>query len=232
VVLLPAAECLSNSYFCTQYVTDPYNRPVILADLSEHVSLVARSVAIALIIAVPLALAVRRHPAARAAAIAFSGLLYTIPSVAAFALLVPFLHTQHDTAVVIVLSAYALLIVLRNVLVGLDAVPAEAVEAARGMGFGRWRIIARVELPLAVPSIMAGVRVATVSTIGITAIAAVVGFGGLGQLLTQAQFGHPPFHAEITTALVLSVALAVVADLLLLGIQRLLTGWQRTGRRA
>lgn len=233
MLLLPAENCLvSNDYVCGKYFDDPFRRHAILTDLTEHVSLVARSVVFALVIAVPLALAVRHSRAARAIAIGFTGFLYTIPSVAAFALLLPFLGTAHDTAVVIVLTAYALLIVLRNTLVGLDGVPPDAVEAARGMGFGRWRIVARVELPLALPSIVAGVRIATVSTIGITAIAAVVGYGGLGQLLFQAQTAHPPFHAEITVALALTVALAVFADVLLLLVQRLLTRWQRPGRPA
>lgn len=233
MLLSPAGSCLTqNAYYCPKYFADPFRRHDILTALTEHVSLVARSIAFGVLIAVPLALLVRRHPLARGAALAFTGLLYTIPSVAAFALLLPFLGTAHDTAVVIVLTAYALLIILRNVLVGLDGVPPDAVEAARGMGFGRGRIVARVELPLALPSIVAGVRIATVSTIGITAIAAVVGYGGLGQLLLEGQEAHPQFHAEVATALVLTVALAVVADLLLLAVQRVLTRWQRAGRSA
>jgi osmoprotectant transport system permease protein len=231
MLLLPAANCLvSNDYYCPAFFTNSFRRHDILTDLSEHVSLVARSVVLALLIAVPLALLVRRSPWARAVAIGVTGLLYTIPSVAAFALLLPFLGPQHDTAVVIVLTAYALLIVLRNVLVGLDGVPPETVEAARGMGMGRARIIMRVELPLALPAIVAGVRIATVSTIGIAAIAAVIGYGGLGQLLLEGQQAHPQLHAEIATALVLTVALAVVADVLLLLLQRVLTRWQRLGR--
>ncbi len=233
MLLLPTGNCLvQNAYYCPKYFTDPFRRHDILTALTEHVSLVVRSIALALAIAVPLALAVRAHPGARAVALGFSGLLYTIPSVAAFALLLPFLGTRHDTAVVVVLTAYALLIVLRNVLVGLDGVPPETVEAAHGLGFSRWRVITRVELPLALPSIVAGVRIATVSTIGIAAVAAVIGYGGLGQLLQQGQEAHPQFHAEIATALVLAVLLAVVADLLLLAVQRRLTRWQRAGRSA
>ncbi len=228
-MLLQSSGC-GNGYFCFGEVfDDPFRRHDILSDLGEHVSLVVRAVVIALVISVPLALLVRRSAVARGLALGFTGLLYTIPSVAAFALLLPF-FPQNDVAVVIALVAYALLILLRNTLVGLDGVPAEAVEAARGMGYGRMRVVLRVELPLALPSILAGIRIATVSTIGITAIAAVIGYGGLGQVLQNGQSATPPFHAEIMAALLMIVALAVVADLALLTVQRVLTRWQRVGK--
>lgn len=228
MLLLPRGNCLAdNAYWCPKYFTNSYNRHTILSALSEHVSLVARSVAIALVLALVVALLVRRSRVARAASIGVANLLYTIPSVAAFALLSSFLDPRHDTGAVIVLTAYNLIVLLRNVLVGLDTVPADVVEAARGMGYGRLRMVTRVELPLALPSILAGVRIATVSTIGITTVAALLGFGGLGGLLIAGLNGHPPFHAEIFTALVLCIALAVVAEVVLLAAERWLTPWRR-----
>lgn len=228
MLLLPRGNCLAdNAYWCPAYFTNHYNRHTILSALSEHVSLVARSVAIALVLAVVVALLVRRSRVARAGSIGVANLLYTIPSVAAFALLSSFLDPRHDTGAVIVLTAYNLILLLRNVLVGLDTVPAEVVEAARGLGYGRFRLVTRVELPLALPSIVAGVRLATVSTIGITTVAALLGFGGLGGLLVAGLNAHPPFHAEIFTALVLCIALAVVAEVVLLVLERQLSPWRR-----
>ncbi|HEX7355749.1 MAG TPA: ABC transporter permease [Mycobacteriales bacterium] len=228
MLLLPRGNCLAdNAYWCPAYFTNHYNRHTILSALSEHVSLVARSVAIALVLSLVIALLVRRSTVARAGSIGVANLLYTIPSVAAFALLSSFLDPRHDTGAVIVLTAYNLILLLRNVLVGLDTVPEDVVEAARGLGYGRFRLVTRVELPLALPSIVAGVRLATVSTIGITTVAALLGFGGLGGLLVAGLNAHPPFHAEIFTALVLCIALAVVSEVVLLLVERWLSPWRR-----
>ncbi len=233
MLLTPQSNCLvDNSYWCPAYFTEKYNRHDILSALHEHVSLVIRSVAIALVIAIVVALLVRRSRVARAAALALANVLYTIPSLAAFALLSAVFSPKKDTGAVIVLTAYNLIVLLRNVLVGLDGVPAEVVDAATGMGYGRWRIVWRVELPLALPAIVAGLRIATVSTIGITSVAALLGFGGLGTLFNNGLNAHPPFHAEYFTAFVLSVALALVAEVVLLLAERLLTPWQSRGRSA
>lgn len=222
--LLAAGGCLrQNAYFCAEYYHE--YKDSIYAALHVHVSLTVRSVLLALAIALPLAVAVRRRPRLRTAALGVSGTLYTIPSVAAFALLLPIFGPTNDTAPLIALTSYNLLALLRNVLVGLDEVPAEVREAARGMGFGSLRMLWRVELPLAVPAIVAGVRIATVSTIALATVGAVVGFGGLGQLLYTAQ--QSSFHAQIVAALGLCVLLAVVAELLLLGLTRLVTPWRR-----
>lgn len=231
---LSVGNCLTqDAYFCPKYFDDPYRRATILADLRTHVSVVAQAVVLGLVIAVPLALAVRRRRIGRGLAIGTTGVLYTVPSVAAFAVLSVYLPPPHDYAVVVVLTAYALLILLRNTLAGLDGVPPETVEAARGLGFSRTRTVLRVELPLALPSIVAGLRIATVSTIGITAVGSLFGLGGLGQLIYEGQNDSGvPFHPEIATGLVLSVVLALVADGLLLGVQRALSRWQRAGRQA
>jgi osmoprotectant transport system permease protein len=229
VVLLASGGCLAdNAYWCPDYFTNKYQRRTILTALGEHVSLVVRSVLIALVVSVVVALLVRRSRLARGLSISVANLLYTIPSVAAFALLSTVFDPRHDTAAVIVLTAYNLVVLLRNVLVGLDGVPPDVVEAARGMGFSRTRIITRVELPLALPTIVAGVRIATVSTIGITTVAALLGLGGLGGLLIAGLNAHPPFHAQIFTALVLCILLAVVAEVVLLLVERLLSPWRRS----
>jgi len=233
VLFLSSGDCLAeNAYWCPKYFTNKYNRHDILTALGEHVSLVARSVAIALVIAVVVGLAVRRSTLARGAAIAVANLLYTIPSVAAFALLSTVFDPRHDTGAVIVLTAYNLVVLLRNVLVGLDGVPAEVVDAASGLGYGRWRIVWRIELPLALPSIVAGVRIATVSTIGITAVAALLGYGGLGGLFVQGLNSHPPFHAEYFTAFLLLLIIAVIAEVVLLVAERVLAPWRGKGRSA
>jgi osmoprotectant transport system permease protein len=128
--------------------------------------------------------------------------------------------------VLIGLVMYALLILVRNILAGLDGVPAEVKEAAEGMGYGRARMLWRVELPVALPTIMAGVRVATVSTVALVTVGVIVGYGGLGTLILRG-FGSF-YRAEIVTASVLTVALGLALDLLLAVATRLMTPWSRS----
>jgi osmoprotectant transport system permease protein len=128
--------------------------------------------------------------------------------------------------VVIGLTGYTLLVLVRNVLAGLAGVPEDVVEAARGMGLGPVRMFLRVQLPLALPTILAGVRVATVSTVALVTVGVVVSNGGLGQLIFEG-FNNNLYRAQILTASLLCVLLAAVADLLLLGLERLLTPWVR-----
>jgi osmoprotectant transport system permease protein len=128
--------------------------------------------------------------------------------------------------VIVALTAYNLLILVRNVLTGLRGVPDEAKEAATGMGFGAVRRIFRVELPLALPSITAGLRIATVNTVALVTIGFAVGHGGLGALITQG-YKNNLYRQQVMTGIVLTVLLALVLDLLLLLVQRLLTRWQR-----
>jgi osmoprotectant transport system permease protein len=153
-----------------------------------------------------------------------AGALYAIPSLALFVALQPSLGLNARTAEV-GLTMYALMIVLRNIITGLDGVPDDVREAARGMGYSAPRLLVQVELPIALPAIVAGLRVATVSTIGLATIGAYVGSGGLGALILE---GFNNFYrAEIMTASILCVLLAVVADALFVVVQRLLTPWAR-----
>ncbi|MFG2095960.1 ABC transporter permease [Streptomyces sp. NPDC048612] len=134
------------------------------------------------------------------------------------------------TLVVVGLALYSLTLLVRNLLAGLDGVPAEAREAARGMGYGPTRRLLTVELPLALPAAMAGLRIATVSAVALTTVGAIVGYGGLGNLIYTGM--NTFFKAQVLTASVLCVLIAVVFDLLLLGVERLLTPWRRASRRA
>ncbi|MFE1343751.1 ABC transporter permease [Streptomyces sp. NPDC058757] len=220
---MSAPNCLvGNDWFCGEYLRT--RREELTDALVQHIGLTAASVAIALLVAVPLALLVRARPRLAAPVLGLTTLLYTVPSLAMFSLLLPVFGLS-SALVVTGLVLYALTILVRNALAGLEAVPAETREAARGLGFGPWRLLWQVELPLALPVLMAGVRMATVSTIALTTIGSVVGRGGLGNLIEDALPTF--FKAQVLAASVLCVLLAVVADLLLLGVQRLLTPWSR-----
>ncbi len=198
----------------------------IAAATRQHVELTLIAVALGLAISFPLALAARRWPRWQTPVLGGTGVLYTIPSLALFALLVPWTGLSRTTSE-IGLVGYTLLILVRNILAGLDAVPEDVREAAQGMGFTRRRQLLRIELPLAVPSIMAGVRIATVTTIGLVTVTALIGQGGLGQLILEGLIRD--FRTPLVVGSVLSVALAVAADLGLAGVERLVTPWARTG---
>ncbi len=220
---MSASNCLvANDWICGEYLRT--RREELTDALVQHIGLTAASVAIALLVAVPLALLVRARPRLATPVLGLTTLLYTVPSLAMFSLLLPVFGLS-SALVVTGLVLYALTILVRNALAGLEAVPAETREAARGLGFGPWRLLCQVELPLALPVLMAGVRMATVSTIALTTIGSVVGRGGLGNLIEDALPTF--FKAQVLAASVLCVLLAVVADLLLLGVQRLLTPWSR-----
>jgi osmoprotectant transport system permease protein len=198
--------------------------PLVLAALVEHVQLTAIAVGAGLVISVPLGVLAHRLGARRIAALGFFGAFYTIPSIALFALLIPFTGLSGTTAE-IPLIGYNVLILVRNVLVGLDSVPLDVLEAADGMGYRSVARLVRVELPLALPSIFAGLRVATVSTIGIVTITAVIGLGGLGALIYKGLVES--FHTPLVVATALSIALAIVADLAVAGVQRIAVPWAR-----
>jgi osmoprotectant transport system permease protein len=213
-----------NPWLSWTYVQD--HADDLLAAGREHLLITVASVALAMVVAVPLALLVRRYRRLRGPVLALGGVLYTIPALALVGLLWPVFGLS-PTTVVISLAVYALLVVLRNTLVGLDGVPPDVVDAARGMGFGRRRLLWTVELPLALPAILAGVRLATVSTVGLVTIGALVGHGGFGTLILGG-FIDNFYHAQIMTATLLTVALAVVLEGLLLLVERGLTPWSRT----
>ncbi|MCU1600558.1 MAG: ABC-type proline/glycine betaine transport system, permease component [Frankiales bacterium] len=201
------------------------NQDLLKTATKEHVQLVLSSVGLGLLISLPLAVLVRGKRRVTGLLLGATGVLYTIPSLALFGLLAPITGLTLKTAV-IALTAYSLLILVRNVLSGLDGVSAEVREAARGMGMGRLRMLLTVELPLASPSILAGVRVATVSNVALATVGVVVAHGGLGTVIFRG-FRSNFYRAEIMTGTLLCVALAIVAEVLFLGIERLVTPWAR-----
>ena len=213
---------LTNEWLCWQYVTDRQDE--IVEATVEHVAITVASVLLGLLIAFPLALLARRLPRLESAILGVSTGLYTIPSLALFPLLVPFTGLTPAT-VVIGLALYALTILVRAMLEGLRAVPAEVRESATGLGYGAARLLFRVDLPLAVPVIMAGLRVATVSTVALTTVGSLVSYGGLGNLIKDGVDTN--VRAELFTAAVLCVVLAVLLDAVIVLAQRMLTPWTR-----
>nr|WP_157165215.1 ABC transporter permease [Streptomyces typhae] len=202
-------------------------REILVDAVLQHLELTALSVAVALAIALPLAVLARRWVLAAGPVLALTTVLYTIPSLAMFSLLLP-VYGLSSTLVVAGLVLYSLTLLVRNILAGLRAVPEETRQAARGMGYGPIRLLLTVELPLALPAAMAGLRIATVSAVSLATVGAIVGFGGLGNLIYSGMNTY--FKAQVLTASVLCVVVAVLADLLLLGVQRLLTPWTRAVR--
>jgi osmoprotectant transport system permease protein len=192
--------------------------------LTEHVELLFLTLFFGLLIAVPLGLLSARYRRLYGPVLAVTGVMYTIPSLAAFALLLPITGLSQKTAV-IPLTGYTLLILIRNVVTGLDSVPDDVKDAARGMGYSPARQLLRVELPLALPAIIAGIRIATVTIIGLIAVTALIGQGGLGSLMIDGF--KRDFRTPLTVGIVLSLALAIIADLLLVGVLRVATPWRR-----
>jgi osmoprotectant transport system permease protein len=213
---------LTNEWICGQYLQD---RQSELVDATvEHIAITVISVLVGVVIAFPLALLARRLPRLESTILGVSTGIYTIPSLALFPLLVPFTGLS-PTTVVIGLALYALTILVRAMLEGLRAVPAEVRESATGLGYGPTKLLFRVELPLALPVIMAGLRVATVSTVALTTVGSLVAYGGLGNLIKDGV--NTNFRAELFSAAVLCVLLAIVLDVLIVLMQRLLTPWTR-----
>ncbi|MEI6622400.1 MAG: ABC transporter permease [Actinomycetes bacterium] len=223
-VIVPAP----NPWFSWSYVTSHIDQ--LMQAGKEHVLLTVTAVLLAVVIALPLAVLVRRYPRLEGPVLAVSGVLYTIPSLALISVLWPLFGLSPWT-VVVALAIYALLVVLRNTVVGLKGVPGEAVDAARGMGFSKSRILLQVEFPLATPTILAGIRVAAVTTVGLVTIGALVGYGGFGSLIYSG-FLQNFWHAQIMTATIACVLLAIVVEVLLQIAERLLTPWARSRRES
>ena len=198
--------------------------PEVLTAFWEHVELTVIAVAVGLVIAVPLGVLAHRAGPLRLTVLAVFGAFYTIPSLALFAALVPYTGLSGTTAE-IPLIGYNVLILVRNVLVGLDEVPKDVLDAADGMGYRSRAKLLQVELPLALPSIFAGLRIAVVSTIGLVTITAIIGLGGLGALIYQGLIQS--FHTPLVVGMTLSIVFAVVADLLAAGAQRIAVPWTR-----
>lgn len=198
------------------------NTDLIGDALWTHVKLSVIAVVAGLVISVPLGVLAHRRRRLLGPVLGVSGVLYTIPALAAFALLIPYTGGG-DLTVVIPLTSYTLLILVRNVVTGLEGVPEEVRESAVAMGMGPTRLLMRVELPLALPALFAGLRIAMVTTIGMLTIAALVGLGGLGQLIMIGL--NRPIRTAVTAGAVLSIVLAILADIGLAGMQRLFTPW-------
>jgi osmoprotectant transport system permease protein len=193
--------------------------------VGEHLWLTFLAVGFGLVLSFPLSIYAYRHPRTYPPITWVTGLLYTIPSLALFALLVPFTGLSTLTAEIGLVS-YTLLILIRNTVSGLAAVPDDVKESARGMGLTDRQILWRVELPLSIPVVIAGIRIAAVTTIGLVTVTALIGQGGLGALMLG---GFRRLYPQIVilVAVALSVLLAVATDQLLLGAQRLFTPWAR-----
>ena len=220
-----ADDCLlRNAWICPEYVR---TRAGDLTTASvTHLRITVISVLVGAVIALPLALLARRVRGLRGAILGTATAIYTIPSLALFSLLLPFTGLTERT-VIVGLVLYTLTILVRAVLTGLDGVPEEVRDAGRGMGYSLTGLLWRVELPLALPVLIGGLRIATVSTVALTTIGTIVGSGGLGDLIATGLSSN--FKAQVLTASVLCVVIALVLDVLLLGLQRVLMPWRRGG---
>ena len=222
---LQLAQDIGSRWIYWPWVSDHLDE--IRTRLAEHITLTFWAVLLGFLIAFPLALLAVRYRRLYPPVIGVTGVLYTIPSIALFVFLIPWTGLSRTTALV-PLVAYTLLILIRNIVAGLDGVPPEVREAAQGMGYRPLRQLFSVELPLALPAIVAGIRIATVTTIGLITVTALIGQGGLGQFMIDGF--QRDFRTPLTVGIILSVALAVVADLLLVGAQRLVSPWARAER--
>jgi len=190
----------------------------------EHLWLTLIAVGVGFLISFPLALFAYRHRRFLGPITAVSGTLYTIPSLALFAALVPFTGLTTLTAEIGLVS-YTLLILIRNIVTGLDGVSADAKEAATGMGYTGRQLLWRVEIPLAIPAVIAGLRIATVTTIGLVTVTSLIGLGGLGFYILLGL--QRTFSTAVILGGALSLVLAILVDLLLLRSERLLAPWTR-----
>ena len=202
----------------------PDELDTIVAKLLEHLQLTIISVAIGLVISIPLGIYCYRHRWALGPTTAITGIMYTIPSVALFAALIPFTGLTKTTAIIGLVS-YTLLILIRNIVAGLNGVPEDTRESALGMGYSSRQLLWKVELPLALPVIMAGIRLATVTTIGLVTVAALIGYGGLGFFILR---GFRTFDNTLTfIGASLSLVLAVLIDFALIRAERFATPWSK-----
>lgn len=193
--------------------------------IGEHLLVTSIAVVVGFVISFGLSLLIRRWPRLNTPILGVSGTLYAIPSIALFALLIPLTGLSLLTAEIALVS-YTLVILIRNIVTALDGVPPEVIEAADAMGYTPTQRLWRVELPIALPIIVAGLRIATVTTIGLVTVATLIGMGGLGYLIVN--IGIQRFFPTATlTGVVLVIGLSVLADTLLLLAQRALTPWAR-----
>ena len=214
------ASCIADNGFCPSWIVDNYDRYV--DPFVQHVFLTLASVAVGFAIAFTLALLAHRHRWLIAPIVQVTGIMYTLPSIAVFFLLLPLTGRGNLTAIV-ALVAYSLLIIFRNITAGLDNVPGETKDAGRGMGLTERQLLWRVELPLALPEIMAGLRIATTTTVGLATLAFFAGAGGLGEQI----FADITFKSNVVVAGGLAVVLAAMLDGSILLAQWAVTPWMR-----
>jgi osmoprotectant transport system permease protein len=215
-------SCIAQNKLCPGWIVDNldrYTHPFI-----EHVVLVVTSVSIGFAIAFALALFAHRRRWIVGPIVALTGVLYTLPSLAVFFLLLPVTGRGTLTAVT-ALTAYTLQIIFRNIVTGLDNVPADAKDAGRGVGLTERQLLWRVEIPLALPDIIAGLRIASTTTVGLATLAVFAGAGGLGSEIIAGS--NITFKTGVVAAGGLAVLLALVLDVFLLAVQRALSPWRR-----
>jgi osmoprotectant transport system permease protein len=212
--------CVQSNGFCPDWIADNFDRYV--GPFWEHVYLVLVSVGIGFAISFTLAIIAHRKRWLTGPIIGFTGALYTVPSVAAFIILLPITGRGNTTAFIALVS-YTLLVIFRNVTTGLNNVPPEMVDAGRGMGLTDGQILRKVELPLAVPEILAGLRIAVTTNVGLATLAFFAGAGGLGKEI----YADVNFKSNVVVAGGLAVLLAAVLDIFILTFQRLVTPWKR-----
>jgi osmoprotectant transport system permease protein len=216
-------DCVQNNGFCPDWIVDNFDRYV--GPFWHHVYLTLVSVAIGFVIAFGLAVVAHRKRWLIGPATAVTGVLYTIPSVALFLLLIPITGLGNTTGIIALVS-YTLLIIFSNSITGLANVPDEVKDAARGMGLTDNQLFWKVELPLATPEILAGLRIATTTTVGLATLAFFAGAGGLGQEI----YAQKEFKSNVVTAGGLAILLAAVLDVIVLTFQRAVTPWRRAAR--
>jgi osmoprotectant transport system permease protein len=217
-------QCPGNNGLCPGWIVDNFNQYV--DPLWEHVLLSVVPLAIGFVVATSLALLSHRYTQLGPVFLGFVSALFTIPSIAFYLILLNVTGRGYATAVV-VLTAYTLVLIYRNVSTGLREVPGDMVDAAEGMGLTRRQILYRVELPMALPTIFAGLRIAASSTVGIAGFAFFAGAGGLGAEI----FADPTFRGNVVAASLLMVLLATVLEMIVLVVQRAATPWERAVSR-
>jgi osmoprotectant transport system permease protein len=218
-----AQKCPGNNELCPDWIADNFDQ--YLGPLWDHVLLSVVPLAIGFVVATGLALLAHRYTYLNGIFLAFVSILFTIPSIAFYLILLNVTGRGFATAVV-VLTAYTLVLIYRNVSTGLQEVPRDMVDAAEGMGLTRRQILFKVELPMALPTIFAGLRIAASSTVGIAGFAFFAGAGGLGAEI----FADPTFRGNVVTASVLMILLATALEVIVLAVQRAFTPWERAVR--
>ncbi|WP_299569119.1 ABC transporter permease [uncultured Williamsia sp.] len=195
--------------------------------VGEHLKLALIPIVVALVIAIPLGLAVHRSATARRVTVIVGSIIFTVPSIALFIVLPSLIDTRilSDLNVIVALALYATALLVRSVPEALDAVPAASLDAAEAIGYKPWERVVKVQLPLAIPVLVASIRVVSVTNISLVSVGSVIGFGGLGKLFTEGYSRN--YTDEIIAGIIATVVLALVIDVILVVLGRLATPWTR-----